>query len=194
MRALIIYCHPVHDSFCAAMRDAAVIGLHKAGHHVDVIDLAAENFNPVMSKSEWNNYFDTPEVVPDDISAHVALVRDADTLIYVYPTWWSGLPAQLKGWVERTMILGVAFDLNKNNKIRPSLGRVKRIFALSTFGSPRLYVWAVHNNGRRILFRSLRWQKKLIRMKSMSLYSMDTQTHEKRQEFLARITKKMASL
>ena len=54
MNALVVYCHPVEGSFCSAMRDAAVSGLSTAGHTVEVIDLAAEHFNPVMSTAEWN--------------------------------------------------------------------------------------------------------------------------------------------
>ena len=49
MNALVVYCHPVEGSFCSAMRDAAISGLRAAGHTVDLIDLAAEHFNPVMS-------------------------------------------------------------------------------------------------------------------------------------------------
>ena len=56
MNALVVYCHPVEGSFCSAMRDAAVSGLRAAGHTVDVIDLAACQFNPVMTTSEWMTY------------------------------------------------------------------------------------------------------------------------------------------
>ena len=53
MRALVVYCHPVEGSLCSAIRDAAVQGLHSAGLEVSVIDLAADDVDPVMPLEEW---------------------------------------------------------------------------------------------------------------------------------------------
>ena len=80
-----------------------------------------------------------------------------DTLIFVYPTWWSGLPAMLKGWLERVMVPGVAFGFDPDSeRVTPRLGHVRRIVGISTYGSPRAYVAAVNDNGRRTLTRALR--------------------------------------
>jgi len=192
MNVLIIYCHPVEGSFCSAMRDAAAAGFLAAGHTVDVIDLAADNFNPVMSADEWDLYYSSNGQVPRGLERYVALTKQADILCFVYPTWWSGLPAQLKGWIERIMIYGVAFTLNKNNKVRPALRNVRKIYVLSTFGSPRWYVWFINDNGKRILSRALRLSTGRASLHAMALYAMDTQTDLQRQKFLTRITEKMS--
>lgn len=192
MKALIIYSHPVEGSFCSAIRDAAIEGFRQAGHNVDVIDLAAENFDPVMSADEWDLYFSSNGQIPHGQEQHVELTKQADILCFVYPTWWSGLPAQLKGWIERNMIFGVAFTLNKNNKVRPALHNVKKIYVLSTFGSPRWYVRFINDNGRRVLSRALRLSTGRASLHSMALYAMDTQTDEKRREFLTKVTQKLA--
>ncbi|MEI8286611.1 MAG: NAD(P)H-dependent oxidoreductase [Actinomycetes bacterium] len=194
MRALVIYCHPVSDSFCAAMRDAAVAGLQQAGHHVDVIDLAAENFNPVMSREEWHRYVDSHGAIPPDLEQHVALVKSAQILVFVYPTWWSGLPAQLKGWLERIMVENVAYKFNKSNRVRPALTNVQRIHILSTFGSPHWYIAFVHNNGKRILSRALRLSTGRARVRTNFLYRMDIQTQQNRERFLSRITKSLVRI
>ena len=195
MNALVVYCHPVEGSFCSAMRDAAIAGLQSAGHTVNVIDLAAEHFNPVMSTSEWNTYRQGNGDVPVGLERDVALVKSAEIIVFVYPTWWGGLPAQLKGWLERVMLPGTAFVFNENNKVRPGLKNIRRIHIASTFGSPWLYVRIVNDNGRRILARAFRmntsWRTKVS---ASSLYAMDTATDASRENFLLSLEKKMGTL
>ncbi|MEO8135214.1 MAG: NAD(P)H-dependent oxidoreductase, partial [Betaproteobacteria bacterium] len=97
MRCLLVYSHPVERSYCAALRDRAVKALVAAGHEVRVLDLYAENFDPVMSRQERIDYH-TPAVNEQPVASHLRLVKWAQALIFVYPTWWYGLPAMLKGW------------------------------------------------------------------------------------------------
>ena len=195
MNALVVYCHPVEGSFCSAMRDAAFSGLRAAGHTVDLIDLAAEHFNPVMSTSEWNTYRQANGDVPVGLERDVVLVKSAEIIVFVYPTWWGGLPAQLKGWLERVMLPGTAFVFNENNKVRPGLRNIRRIHIASTFGSPWLYVRLVNDNGRRILARAFRMNTSLrTKVSTSSLYAMDTATDESRKSFLLSLEKKMGTL
>jgi putative NADPH-quinone reductase len=195
MQALVIYCHPVEGSFCSAMRDAAVKGLERAGHVVAVIDLAADEFDPVMSQEELIAYNTGQGVIPEGLEHYVAMLREAKILVFVYPTYWSGMPAQLKGWLERVFIQGVAFRLNKKNKVRPALLHVKHVCVISTFGSPYMYVKFVNDNGRRIVTRALRVSTGLrTRVSRFGLYAMDTATQDDRQKFLLRIEKSMTKL
>jgi putative NADPH-quinone reductase len=195
MNALVVYCHPVEGSFCSAMRDAAISGLRAVGHTVDLIDLAAEHFNPVMSTSEWNTYQQGNGDVPVGLERDVALVKSAEIIVFVYPTWWGGLPAQLKGWLERVMLPGTAFVFNENNKVRPGLRNIRRIHIASTFGSPWLYVRLVNDNGRRILARAFRMNTSLrTKVSTSSLYAMDTATDVSRKSFLLSLEKKMGTL
>jgi len=177
------------------MRDAAISGLRAAGHSVDVIDLAAEHFNPVMSKSEWDTYRRGNGDIPVGLDRDVALVKSAEIIVFVYPTWWGGLPAQLKGWLERVMLPGTAFVFNENNKVRPGLRNIRRIHIASTFGSPWLYVRFVNDNGRRILARAFRLNTSLrTKVSTSSLYAMDTATDQSRKSFLLSLEKKMGTL
>lgn len=126
---------------------------------------------------------------PVDIAHHVEAVRAAEMLVFTYPTWWSGVPAQLKGWLERVMLPGVAFRL-ENGRVRPALGHVRRIVVVSTYGSPWTYVKAINDNGRRTLLRALRsstgWR---ARCRHLGLYAMDTATDDDRRRFLERVEK-----
>lgn len=167
-------------------------GLRSAGHDVTVLDLAAEGFRCVMSRAEWEAYMAGDPVVPPDVAHHVEAVRAADMLVFTYPTWWSGLPAQLKGWLDRVMLPGVAFTLD-DGRVRPALGHVRRIVVVSTYGSPWTYVKAINDNGRRTLVRALRsatgWR---ARCRHLGLHAMDTATDDDRRRFLAAVERAVA--
>lgn len=187
MRAVVVHCHPVEGSFSSAIRDAALRGLTSAGHEVTLLDLAAGGFRCAMTRDEWDAYMEGDGSVPDDIAHHVRAVREAEILVFTYPTWWAGLPAQLKGWLERVMLPGVAFTL-ESGRVRPALGHVRRIVVVSTYGSPWSYVKAVNDNGRRTLTRALRastgWR---ARCRHLGLYAMDTASDADRRRFLERV-------
>lgn len=175
------------------MRDAAIAGLTSAGHVVSLIDLAADNFDPVMSFDEWNVYVSGSGEIPRGLERYVELVRESEIFVFVYPTWWSGLPAQLKGWLERVMVPGVAFQLNEKNKMKPVLKHVKHVYVLSTFGSPKTYVRLINNNGRRVLVRAFRmsgsWK---MRTTTFGMHALDTCSNSDRRAFLDLIEKKLA--
>jgi NAD(P)H dehydrogenase (quinone) len=195
MRALVVYCHPVEGSLCSAIRDAALTGLRQAGHDVSVIDLAADDFDPVMPIDEWQIYMDRKMVQTPEIVRYIEMVLESEILVFVYPTWWSGLPAQLKGWLERVLVAGVAFRFTKSNRVRPGLTQLRRIHVISTYGSPKLYVRLVNDNGRRILTRALRLcSAGRTRTSHQGLYSLDTSTVESREQFLRAVEKKMSTL
>ena len=191
----MVLCHPNPDGFGAATARVAVDALTACGHTVTLLDLYAEGFDPVMSREELQRYRDRSGVQADDVARHVSAIRAADTLVFVYPTWWSGLPAVLKGWLERVMLPGVAFSFDSNNKVRPALTNIRRIIVVSTYGSPRRYVAIVNDNGRRILTRAVRLNCGFrVRTSSVRLFSMDTQDDAGRTGHLRRVERVMRSL
>ena len=194
MRALVVHCHPVGTSYSGALREATVRGLRAAGHQVDVVDLAARGFDPVMSRTEWQSYVSMTGTVPSDLADDVELVKAAGIIVFVYPTWWSAAPAQLKGWIERVFGPGVAFSL-VDNKVTPALVNLRRIVTVTTFGSPRAYTMAMNDNGSRMLRRSLRLVAvNRVRTTRLALFRMDRTTDRSRQTFLERVEKKMGTL
>lgn len=196
MRALVVVAHPCADSFTHAAADAAVAGLERAGHGTDRIDLYAERFRTAMTTAERLAYDTDDPVLDPQVTDHVERLRSADVLVFVYPTWWAGLPAILKGWLERVMVPGVGFRFDeRTGKVRPGLGHVRRIVGISTWGSPRRAALLTHDNGRRILSRALRmscgWR---TRTTWLALYGTDTSTDVDRREFLAQVTGRLARL
>lgn len=196
MKALVVVAHPCDDSFSHAAADRAVDGLTAAGHTVDVIDLYAEGFRAAMSYEERIAYESGDPILDPQVAAHVELLQSAQILVFVYPTWWSSMPAILKGWLERIMVPGVGFRFDeKSGKVKPGLLHVKRIVGISTYGSPWLAVRLVNDNGRRMLTRSLRMSSGLrTRTEWFGLYGMDTVNAADRTAFLARVEQRMAGV
>lgn len=195
MQVVIVLAHPNADSFGHALATRAAAGARAAGHSVEVLDLYALGVAAAMSPAEHAAYHgDTPLLDPLLVE-HAALVKAADALVFVYPTWWSSVPAILKGWLERVMVPGVAFVFNAKGKVRPGLTNVRRIVGISTYGSPRVYVKFVNDNGRRTLTRALRLNTGLRTRRSwLGLYAIDTATPAQREAFLQRVERKLQSL
>jgi len=195
MQVVVVLAHPNDDSFCHAVAARATAGLEGAGHGVHLLDLYALGVKAAMSPQEHAAYHgDTPLLDPLLIE-HAALVKSADALVFVYPTWWSSMPAVLKGWLERVMVPGVAFVFDAKGKVRPGLTNVRHIVGISTYGSPRAYVKFVNDNGRRTLTRALRLNTGLRTRRSwLALYAIDTATAEQRDRFLTRVEQRMRAL
>ena len=195
MRTLVVIAHPSTDSFCHALTDRAVAGLRAAGHDVTVLDLYAEGFRVAMSADERTAYHGDEPILDPVVGLHADAVLAAEALVFVYPTWWSGLPAILKGWLERVLVPGVGFRFDEKGKVRPGLGQVRHLVGISTYGSPRWYVRLVNDNGRRTITRALRLSCGFrVRSHWHGLYAIDTSTAAERAEFAARVESRMADL
>jgi putative NADPH-quinone reductase len=193
MRVLMIYCHPVPESFNASVRDTAKAALEAAGHEVDLIDLHAEGFDPVMRADERRAYHDIA-VADHPLPDHVARLKAAEALVFVYPTWWYGLPAMLKGWLDRVISPGVGFELPHGpGPIRPLLSHVRKIAIVSTCGAPRWLLLWVGDPGRRTILRGIRALcGRRCKTLWLAHYLMDSSTPESRAAYLAKVEKRLA--
>ena len=196
MQALVVVAHPCDDSFTHAAAERAVAGLRTAGHAVDVVDLYAIGFRVAMSPAEREAYHGDTPLIDEHTREHARLVRGAECLVFVYPTWWSGQPAMLKGWLDRVMVPGVAFVFDeRTGKVRSRLGHVRRLVGISSYGSPRWSVRLINDNGRRTITRTLRLSCGLrARTTWLALYGIDASSESRRRAFLDRVEEKMARL
>ena len=197
MNVLVVYAHPDPTSFGSAVRDVAVRGLTSGGHDVTVIDLEAENYQPCLTRADYDAYDDVEARRSDghhdpEVQRHIEAVRAAEVLVFVFPTFWSGLPAVLQGWIERTMLPGVAFSVTPGGGIRGELGHLRRIIGITTYGSPRLYRWVVGDGGRRTLRQLSRAAGLRCRFQWLALDTLDGRTNTERQAFLADVESRLA--
>lgn len=133
MRALLIHCHPSPESFTAGICALTQRVLREGGAAVQALDLYAEGFDPVLSREGWEGYRDARARAP--VARHVEALRWADALVFVYPTWWYGLPAMLKGWLDRVLLPDVAFVLPDAGPIRPALTHIRQLAVFTTCGA-----------------------------------------------------------
>ena len=195
MRVLVVVAHPNPDSFNQAIAHTAVQALARAGHDVDVLDLYAEGFRAAMNREERDAYHTERPIIDPMVQRHADLVSRSEAFVFVYPTWWSTLPAILKGWLERVMVPGVGFVFDAHNRVRPGLMHVRRVVGISTYGAAWPFVKLMHDNGRRTLMRALRLNTALrTRRTWLALYKMDTRTTAQRQQFLERVDARLAAL
>ncbi len=141
MRALLIQSHPSPESFTAAIGTLTERVLREGGAAVRRFDLYAEDFDPVLSREGWEGYHDDRARAP--VARHVEALRWADALVFVYPTWWYGLPAMLKGWLERALLPDVAFVLPEDGPIRPALTHIRQLSVFTTCGASPWLTWAL---------------------------------------------------
>jgi putative NADPH-quinone reductase len=189
MRALVVYCHPREDSFTAAVRDTVLGQLSRAGVPTRVHDLYAEGFQPVLTEAEWSGYLACPEN-RTPVESYVADLEWCDTLIFVYPTWWYGLPAMLKGWLDRVLLPDVAFIMPKaeGETIRPGLHHIERLGVFTTCGASRWLTFLVGAPGRRTLLRGVGFlMKRGARKVFAAHYLMDSAPPEALRAHLERV-------
>ena len=193
MNIVVVLGHPSGGSYCAAIFDAIVDALEaQSAHSITAIRLADEKFTTAMSSVERAAYETEAPLISAETKRHAEILKQAEALIFVYPTWWSSVPAQLKGWLERVFVLGVAFRFNNNGKIRPNLQNVRHIIGVSTYGSPWRYVKLVNDNGRRTLTRAIRMSTGLrTRTMWFGIYALDTCTQQQREKFIVDTTQKI---
>lgn len=194
-RALIVFCHPVPDSYGAALRDAVLRGLDRAGIEADLIDLYAEGFQPALSEEERRNYH-TPGLNRLPVAGHLDRVKAADALVFVAPTWWYGPPAMLKGWLDRVLVPFETFGMPRPYRpLERHLTNIRLIAAVSTLGSPWFWWRWIGQPGRRILLDGIGG---IIHPRApklwLALHGMDSVSFAKRTAFLSRVEERFARL
>jgi NAD(P)H dehydrogenase (quinone) len=197
MKLLLVYCHPDPQSYCSVLRDAAVQTLQSGGHELRVIDLYAEGFNPVFSAEEKRTYLtDTGKNIAG-VAQHVEALRWADGWVVVYPTWFYGAPAMLKGWLDRVWLPGVSFRIAtaKQRTIGGELSNIKLFIGITTSGSPWWWLKVIGDPGRSLFMKGLRpLYAKSCRRKWLQLYNMNHVTQAEREAFVARVRRELAAI
>jgi NAD(P)H dehydrogenase (quinone) len=194
MRILYVYCHPLPESFHAAIRARALAALAEAGHQVDLLDLYAEKFDPVLSEDGRRHYHDVTRNQAG-LESYVARLTSAEAIILQFPTWCFGLPAMLKGFFDRMIMPGVAFDLSDPQHVKPTLRNIRRIVGIVTYGRPRHMAWWMSDPPRKIVTRYMRWfTGGAARADYHALYHLNVATDRQRADFIAKVERAMRRL
>ncbi len=168
MRFVVLHAHPQQDCLNVALRDRVVQTLERDGHDVQVVRL---------TQGEWI----------DGVS-----VVGADGLVFVYPTWWGGLPAPMLGWVQRELAAWI--DGSADLATSP-LRTVRHLVAVTTHGSTSWVNRLQGEPGRHLLRRSVaRLCASGTRLRWVALYGVDQRTPAEVSSFVDRAASELASV
>ena len=153
-------------------------------------------FQPDLSAPDPAGHLDCPKN-RDPVDPHCRAVDWCDTLIFVYPTWWFGFSAMLKGWLDRVLWPDMAFLMpdERNATIRPGLLHIRRLGIFTTCGAGRWLSLAVGASGKRHLMRGVGW---LCLRRACKVFAahhlMDRFTPQSRTRHLACVARAMDKL
>jgi NAD(P)H dehydrogenase (quinone) len=189
MRVLVLFAHPLETSFVAALHMRIVETLRMVGHQVDDLDLYAERFDPVMSRQTLFDYLNTPANTAE-VGAYVERLRAAEALVLVFPVWYEGPPAILKGFFERVFLPGVSIRLEEDGGFSPLLLSVKRLAAVCVHGASRRQALLTGDPVRRLIKHNIGG----VIAPDASFhyfvhYAMDSPSPSRRAKFLERVTR-----
>jgi NAD(P)H dehydrogenase (quinone) len=148
MNVLIIYAHHEPSSFTAAMKNTALDTLSRQGHTVVVSDLYAQGFSAIAQKwdfvttsgKHFNYMLEQKHAAQldfafsPDIVGEIEKIQQASIILFIFPMWWYGVPAIMKGWFDRVLAMGVAWDTGRIYE--NGLLRGKQAMLITSAGGP----------------------------------------------------------
>jgi len=150
-KIVIINGHPDPQSFCSALSDAYKEGASSVNAEIREIDLSKIDFDPNLKYG----YRQRTELEADLLEAQ-RLIRWADHLVFVYPTWWGAMPAILKGFVDRVFLPGFAYKYRENSSLWDKLLTGKSAHLIVTMDTPPLlYRWIYWRAGHNVMKRNI---------------------------------------
>jgi len=176
MKILVVSAHPLKNSLCGRFTEAVTSSLDKMGHDVQMENLYENRFDPVLSIDERNAYY-KENYDSSKVSGEVERLVCSEALVLIFPTWWFGFPAILKGWFDRVWVPTVAYDhANDYGPIKPKLNNLKKTFVVTTLGAPW---WVDHIILRRPVKRTLRFAllgacARKCKLKFLSFYKCES--------------------
>lgn len=133
-KILVILGHPSSNSFCGALAERYAQSALRAGHEVRQLWLGTMDFDPVLREG-----YQQVQPLEADLRQAQADILWAEQLTLVYPIWWGGVPALLKGFFDRVFLPGFAFKYREGKAFPEKLLRGRSAHLLVTMDTPPWY-------------------------------------------------------
>lgn len=190
MRTLLVYCHPNPNSLSGALYTASAATLKAQGHELRCFDLYQEAFAPVMTLEEREAYLPNPGLIAARVQPHVDALKWCEHLVFIFPIWFYGPPAMLKGWLERVWLPGVAFlpPPAKGASAVPGLQHIRRLTVITHGGAPWWWLKVIGDPAKRLFTRGLRaLMAKKCRTTWLQLHGMNNVTRAECEAYISKV-------
>lgn len=131
----IIYAHPYDKSFNHAILEEVKSKLISSGRNYKVIDLYKEKFNPALDADSLK-LFSKGETADPLAREYLAQLLKTDEIIFIFPIWWSTMPAIVDGFIDKVMLEGKAYKYDETGKLIPAEININRTIIISTSEAP----------------------------------------------------------
>jgi NAD(P)H dehydrogenase (quinone) len=129
MRHLLIVCHPKRQSFTQAVARAYAEAVKALGDEAIIRDLYRLGFDPILRERELLDA--KKSVIPTVVRQEQRLLAEAETIAFFYPLWWAFMPAMMKGYFDRVLSSGFAYDFKGDDMIPRLADKTAMIFTSS---------------------------------------------------------------
>lgn len=211
MNVLIVFAHAEPQSFNGALYRTALENLQQAGHAVQTSDLHAMQFDPVSDRRNFTSVKDPKYLKQQmeelyatevggfapEIEAELRKVEGCDLMIWQFPLWWFGVPAILKGWVDRVFVMGRVYGggrLYENGTFRGK----RALLSLTTGGPAEAYAKGGFNGDIQAMLRPI--QRGMLQFSGFDvlaphiIYAPVRATDETRQQWLAAFAERLRKI
>jgi len=189
MKVAIVFNHPYEGSYCNAILESVKSGLQKANHEIDIIHLDKEGFNPVMTAQDLKAFRDK-EPVDTKVIEYKNRLEHADHLVFIFPIWWELMPALMKGFIDKVIFPGVAYDYvnGSNTRMKPLMTNIKGVTVITTMNTPRVLYRLIFGNAvHKALMRGTFWKLGYKNRKWISYNMVKQVSDEKRKSWLGKL-------
>lgn len=195
MKVVIVFNHPYEGSYCNAILRSVITGLERAQHKVDLIHLDKECFNPVMTAADLKAFKDRRPTDPK-VMEYRHRIDGADHLIFIFPIWWELMPALTKGFIDKVIFPGVAYDYTRGGYgMTPLFKKIKTVTMITTMNTPGFLYRLVFGNAiRKAVITGTFWKTGYKNRKWISLSGVKQASEKKRSKWLRNLENRYARL
>jgi NAD(P)H dehydrogenase (quinone) len=196
MKVVIVFNHPYEGSFCNAILTSVSEGLKKSKNEIDLIHLDNDEFDPVMrskdleafakakSKSSSSIQWVDPKVID-----YKQRLEDAEHLVFIFPIWWELMPAMTKGFIDKVIFPGIAYDYSETGLgMISKMKKLKGLTIITTMNTPSFFYWVIFGNAiKRAMITGTFWKIGVKNRKWISLNRVKFVSENKRKKWLANL-------
>ncbi|MBB6459037.1 NAD(P)H-dependent oxidoreductase [Flammeovirga kamogawensis] len=200
MKVVIVFNHPYEKSYCNAILEAVTEGLKEANHEVDLIHLDNDEFDPVMRAKDLKAFVtgsrnpeESYKLLDPQVKDYKNRLENAEHLIFIFPIWWELMPALTKGFIDKLIFPGIAYDFNpKGNRMMKKLN-LSGVTMITTMNTPKLLYRILFGNAiKKAMLLGTFWKMGYKNRKWINLNMVKSASDEKRKTWLVDIKRKFA--